>query len=360
MRKNNKLSSFGTIGIITICTVYFLILVGGIVRSSGSGMGCPDWPKCFDQWVPPSSISELPENYKEIYVEKRRQKNIRFASMLEFLNYNELAQTIRNDQSIYQEHEFNPTHTWIEYLNRVLGVITGFLILILFVASFKFKRQDFGIVILSLSVLLLVVFQGWLGSVVVSSNLMPFLITLHMVLAVVIVCLLIWVVTRSQKPNLLVKHVDQNQYIQIIVWVLLAGSLFQIITGTRVREEIDMIAVSLGNENRAQWLSETGIAFLIHRSFALVLLALHILLFYKVHKYNRDHKLIYNSTVWVLGLLIVEILLALILTYGGFPAFAQPLHLFIGCLLMGAQYYLAILLYYNKTITLPSGKLQNV
>lgn len=175
MRKN-----FVQFSWVTILAVYLLILVGGIVRSTGSGMGCPDWPKCFGKIVPPTDIRELPENYKEIYAQKRKEKNLRLVGFLKSIGMKDAAQRVQNDETIYIEEDFNVQKTWIEYLNRLLGVLIGLLIFVTFITSLSYLKTKPIVSILSFVALLLVGFQGWIGSIVVSTNLLEGMITLHM------------------------------------------------------------------------------------------------------------------------------------------------------------------------------------
>ena len=194
---------FRRFGLLTVASVYLLILVGGIVRSTGSGMGCPDWPKCFGTWIPPTQASQLPANYKEIYTAQRVAKNQKLALKLQKLGFAQVAGSIFAHPAQYIETDFNPVKTWIEYLNRLLGALIGVFVFATVILALPYWRRDRPVFWLALASFLLTGVQGYLGSLVVSTNLLPVMVTVHMGLALVIVALLLienWEPVRS-KPR---------------------------------------------------------------------------------------------------------------------------------------------------------------
>ncbi|EAZ80576.1 COX15/CtaA family protein [Algoriphagus machipongonensis] len=349
----NKISSFRKISFLTVIAVYFLILVGGIVRSTGSGMGCPDWPKCFGSVVPPTSVDQLPENYQEIYLQKRIAKNNRFVATLEKLGFDEMADAIANDKSILIEEEFNPVKTWIEYLNRLVGVIIGFFIILTVWKSFPLWKLDRWIPILAIGSLVLVLFQGWIGSLVVSTNLLHWMITFHMMLAILQVGVMIYLYHRSgrlrSKRGVSMDVPSKIEWVLILALILM---LVQVVLGTQVREEIDQISFALGNMLRGQWIEKIGLPFLIHRSFSLLLLGVHVLYFFWAFKYTLRKSTINYWSQLLMVLVIVEIATGMGMAYFAIPAFLQPIHLLIGILILGVQYLLILQLREQKQFRL--------
>ncbi len=318
---STEVGRFHRLSLITLVAVYVLIGVGGLVRATGSGMGCPDWPACFGNVVPPTRMEQLPANYKEMYAGLREKKNAKFARLLESLGFDEQARKIRTDKSILEEADFNAAKTWTEYINRLVGVIIGLLIMATTAYSIRFRRSAPGWFWLSVLCLGTVIFQGWLGSVVVSTNLTPWTVTIHMMPALLIVGILVYLAVATSSARL-----DRAPGLRIVVAINAAVLLIQILLGTQVREGIDQVAATLGEARRGAWLDSVGYDFIVHRSFSWVPALLGVWVYWKA----------FRSKPVTLGLAMLTLMVLTLATgagmaYAGIPPFLQPLHLLLAC-----------------------------
>ena len=288
----------------TIIFIYLVIIAGSVVRSTGSGMGCPDWPTCFGRLIPPTSLHELPINYVDLYSKGG-------------------TLTV----------EFNVYKTWTEYINRLIGVLVGFFIFFTFIFSFSYYFINKKIVWWCFISFLLVGFQGWLGAKVVDSNLKPFMITIHMFIALLIVAILIYIYSVVKNDQANVKGVVSI----FLLCLLVCFTVIQIIIGTQVRQEVDVVSNVFNHLNRSLWISKLGNVFVLHRLFAYFILVGNLFLVYTLHKLKD-----YSSRNLIFLVLLFELLSGFILTYCSLPFYIQPFHLVLATILFGIQFYLLV------------------
>ncbi len=141
---------FGRFSLFAALYTYLLVVFGGLVRITGSGLGCgDDWPKCNGKWIPDFTLTTL-----------------------------------------------------IEYVHRLLGVTIGLVLIALALYAFR-QRQDArfrgskGVAAPAYVVLVLVVVQGLLGAVTVWLELPTAVIVVHFMTALIIMALLLTAAARA-------------------------------------------------------------------------------------------------------------------------------------------------------------------
>lgn len=320
---------------ITLASLYIIFLAGSFVRMTGSGMGCPDWPKCFGYYIPPTSEEQItwkPDTTFEkgmiiikdeaLYVAERK---ITTGTEFDLENWEK-----------YTKHDyakFNKFHTWTEYVNRLTSVLSGFVFLFLLIGSLKFRKENKWIPIIAATSFFLMLVEAVLGKIVVDTHLKPTVITLHMVIGLVIIALIL------QLLFIISEKKTQYQYHSLFNKLLIVSvifSLIQIALGTQVRQFIDEQVKLFGFDNKEYSLMEPSFKFYFHRSFTIAIVLVNFGLFYL----NQVKGLGYKLVNWVLILLFLETLTGILMYYADFPIGTQAVHLLSGALLFGVQYYL--------------------
>ena len=184
---------------ITLIMIYLVIIAGSIVRITESGMGCPDWPKCFDQYIPPTNKSDLPNDYQAYYSSVREKKIQKVTVFLSRIGLEDKAKLIKADKSLLYEQPFNVWNTWLEYINRLIGALAGLFIVGGFIYALLQKKDKLIKSVLGFGLILLTFFQAWWGSMVVATNIVPWVLTVHMVIAALMIAWQILIISKWSK-----------------------------------------------------------------------------------------------------------------------------------------------------------------
>ncbi len=294
------MKSFRLLAIAATVAVFLLIFIGGLVRVSGAGMGCPDWPKCFGSWFPPVDIRQLPPDF---------------------------------DPST-----FNFTLAWIEYINRLFGVTTGILVAIVAILAIKNYRKSMRILLPSAAAGLMIAFQGWQGGRVVLQELEPVLVSAHLVIAVIIATLMLYVAQTSYYLD----HREERALNSYPLWLKLLALLswaalsVQIILGARLRETIEETSAELPLLSGEEILTRAADAVSPHMILGMLFAAGAFLLGLKVLSVQKATAPLLRQTTWaVMGMAFVQVILGLTLYAVGNPPVGQVLHLWVSSVMAG-------------------------
>lgn len=308
---------FDVFSLLALLSVFLVILAGGIVRMTGAGLGCPDWPKCFGFWIPPTQESQLPPDYQERY--KIRGKKIA---------------------------PFNAFKTWTEYINRLIGAIAGLFVFIAFLCATPLVKTTFRYALVPAFVgVVLMGLQGWLGAKVVSSLLAPYMITIHMILALIIVGVLLYSALWRRIPKLVLPPKSSLIRLAVVNLFLL---LLQVGLGTQVREGIDVLKSASDAGLGGAIIESIGVVFWVHRSFSILLLIAYA---YQAFSFWSCREVFDKYTfigVLPFGFVALEALSGIGLYYWGLPPLLQPFHLFIASILFANQFLITLALVRSK------------
>ncbi len=309
-----KLANAALISLIT------LIFVGAIVRVTGAGMGCPDWPTCWGMLIPPTHVEQV--DFNKLEIEEFQNKAKRMG---------------RDPSTISRESlraEFNARHVWTEFTNRLFALPIGFFSLATFIASFHFRKSRPYLFWLSFSGLLLVLANAWMGARVVYSGIAPGVLSTHLALAMALICVLTFCAWAGAERPLKLKLTGKARLIRMTVLALLILVVIEGILGTQIREMTDELAKAHRDSPRESWIGELeqSMIYFIHRSFSWILLLTTVFAFVMAKKHQNGRAT--PSQTGVIVIIFTQMLLGLVMAQIHIYSWVQVLHVGLAAILL--------------------------
>jgi len=304
---------------VCLVSLLLLLLAGAVVRVTGSGMGCPDWPTCWGCLIPPTSVEQV--DFESLKIERFKKKAERAGR-----NPDEITiETLR--------HEFNPKHTWIEFINRCLTLPLGFISLgLLGLALFGSKKRLPSLRVAAGAVFVLILVNAWMGARIVYSGLQPGTITAHMAMAMLLLCVLAYMISYSGDRNFMKSQPQLSPWFTWIGVLLFVLTVAEGILGSQVRELTDELGKAYPEGDREAWseILKHSTVYLVHRSFSWVIFALGLAVGWLGWK-QQSFKTLEIITVVIV---IAQMLMGVMLSHWGVFGVIQVLHVFASALLL--------------------------
>jgi heme a synthase len=329
----------------TFILCFFVILAGGIVRTTQSGMGCPDFPTCFGSAIPPTTLNQIifepNTNYKKgqymVYSDSLWSAVQKFTSTSAF-NRSDWKKDLRYGKVNLQTYQ-----TWIEFVNRLLGVLLGIFAIIQVFLLFRKRQKEMNAFKLSVAFLVVVIITGLFGALVVKLNLQHYSVSVHLLFAIILTQIQLAVLLTVSKQ--IFKKTSGYKVRRILV-LLLIVVFIQSAFGTAVRMYIDDVSKSLDYEQRETWLSASNLpfVFLLHRSFSWFTFGAILYSAWACRKVEA----IKTYFIRLIVIVMASATSGIVLYYVDFPRLAQPLHLLLASF---AITQIVFMILYTKNVT---------
>ncbi len=335
-------------GVLTISSVFLLLLAGGVVRSSGSGMGCPDWPECYGSYFPPTCACQLPADYQVIYAQKRIKKAERFASLLSVLGMKNQAAELMADPNLIKPEVFNPRKAWTEYVNRIIGVLSGLFSLIFFLTLLKIRKHVHKTRFwLGVAGFIMMIFNAWLGSIVVATNLFPVLVTIHYLAAYAVLALFMLSLVNVRLSEQSIRLTSYKWF--FVIFVLM--SVIQVIYGTQLRQVSEEgVATGVLYKGTTVNFDFLGSVFKAHWFLAIGLIFLSLIPLFTLRKHIERKWFLIISLLPVT--LVIQYFSGVINLKSAFPLIPQVSHIFFAGIVFGITLYICIAIFRSGKPTL--------
>ena len=290
------MTRFQRLAAVTLATTLSLVTIGVIVRATDSGLGCPDWPLCHGQILPP----------------------------------------------------LNDAKAWIEWIHRTVAAIIGFEILGLAILAWVDHRDRRSLLWPSIGAVGLVGFQAWLGRETVRLGNSGESVTAHLATAMLLVALLVFVTVRAGFPARLGSGGASQRFTLFAAFTTLA-TFALLLFGSHVTATDTALVFPdwpLMNGTLVPALNDLTSPHVLHRWVAAVVGVIVATLAVVAWRTQRDEPTLVRLAVGAAVLFAIQVIVGGLQVMTHLSAWTQTLHLALGAVIFAMLVGLTVTSYY--------------